>query len=156
MNKDIEKQTITNNDIMENIAKDIIREPQLKDIPEEKVKLILQRGYKILISASYFSGPLPSPEILQKYDAVINGSAERIIRMTEKQMEHRMSIENKIVEGEGKRINRGQLFAMVISVSFIIVTIYGLAKGVTASIILGILAAVTPLVTSFLNTAKKK
>ena len=36
-----------------------------------------------------WSGPLPSPESLAKYNAVIPNAAERIMAMAEKEMEHR-------------------------------------------------------------------
>lgn len=36
-----------------------------------------------------FSGPLPPPQILGQYDEVLPGAAERILRMAEKQQDHR-------------------------------------------------------------------
>ncbi len=41
------------------------------------------------------SGPLPSPEQLAGYEAVTPGLAERIVRMAEKQMDHRLNYESK-------------------------------------------------------------
>ena len=40
------------------------------------------------------SGPIPSPQILQQYNNIVPGAAERIIRMAEKQSDHRMALEN--------------------------------------------------------------
>ncbi len=43
------------------------------------------------------SGPIPAPQILQQYNNIVPGAAERIIRMAEKQSDHRMGLENKVV-----------------------------------------------------------
>jgi uncharacterized membrane protein len=41
-----------------------------------------------------WSGPLPPPEVLQKFDVVIRGGAERILRMAETEQQHRISQES--------------------------------------------------------------
>ena len=43
------------------------------------------------------SGPIPPPQILQQYNNIVPDAAERIIRMAEKQSDHRMALENKVV-----------------------------------------------------------
>jgi len=45
-----------------------------------------------------FSGPLPPPEVLEKYNQVIPGLAERIITMAEQQSKHRQGLERTVVE----------------------------------------------------------
>lgn len=40
-----------------------------------------------------FSGPLPPPQILGQYDEVLPGAAERILRMAEKQQDHRIGVD---------------------------------------------------------------
>jgi uncharacterized membrane protein len=54
-----------------------------------------------------FRGPLPNPAILQAYEKIIPGCAERIIKMAENQADHRIHIENTVIEGDTKRANRG-------------------------------------------------
>ena len=49
------------------------------------------------------AGPLPSPEMLAQYDAVVPGAAERILVMAERQADHRMSLEAQTVQGEQRR-----------------------------------------------------
>jgi uncharacterized membrane protein len=41
-----------------------------------------------------WSGPLPPPEVLQKFDTVIVGGAERILRMAENEQQHRITQES--------------------------------------------------------------
>ena len=43
------------------------------------------------------SGPIPAPQILQQYNNIIPNAAERILRMAEKQSDHRMALESKVV-----------------------------------------------------------
>jgi uncharacterized membrane protein len=47
--------------------------------------------------ATTYSGPLPQAEQLQKYEEVLPGAADRIIRMAEEQSAHRQEIERQIV-----------------------------------------------------------
>ena len=49
-------------------------------------------------TAQTFSGPLPPPEILAKYNSVVPNAAERIITMAETQAAHRQRIESKVIE----------------------------------------------------------
>jgi uncharacterized membrane protein len=44
-----------------------------------------------------FVGPLPSPEILQGFENVVPGAAERIIVMAEKEQDTRLRIEKRIL-----------------------------------------------------------
>lgn len=45
---------------------------------------------------SHFSGPLPRPEDLEKYDNIVPGAAERILQMAEKEMQHRHEEDSKL------------------------------------------------------------
>jgi uncharacterized membrane protein len=49
------------------------------------------------IQAQTFSGPLPPPEILTKYNEAIPNGAERIMAMAERQAAHRQNIELRVV-----------------------------------------------------------
>ena len=50
-----------------------------------------------------FQGPLPKPSDLQQYENIIQGAAERIISMAEKQAEHRQFLEKTVITGDSKR-----------------------------------------------------
>lgn len=70
-----------------------------EDLPrKERVKLIKQVTEELTIS----SGPLPPASEIQKYENVCPGAADRIIAMAEKQLEHRTSMEKRILEYEFK------------------------------------------------------
>ena len=44
-----------------------------------------------------FAGPLPPPSMLVEYNSAVQGGAERIMVMAEKQQEHRHQIESRVV-----------------------------------------------------------
>jgi len=51
-------------------------------------------------TAETFSGPLPHPQILEKYNEVVPDAAERIIAMAENQSKHRQELETKAIESD--------------------------------------------------------
>lgn len=67
-----------------------------------------------------FSGPLPHPEILQKYDEILPGAAERIIKMAEQQAEHRRALEQQAIKSDIKNSKLGIWFGFIIGMSGII------------------------------------
>lgn len=79
---------------------------------QEKLKSILISESKTM----RFAGPLPPPEILQQYNEILPGAAERVFSLTEKQAAHRMNLENSIVQAQIRESSRGQTFALIIAV----------------------------------------
>ena len=62
------------------------------------------------IKQESFSGPLPHPQYFEGYEKVLQGSANRILNMTEEQVKHRLTQESRIV----KRSLNQKLFGMII------------------------------------------
>ena len=54
-----------------------------------------------------FSGPIPHPELLQKYEEIQQGFAERIVSMAERQLDHRVKCEDTVVNGSVAESKRG-------------------------------------------------
>jgi uncharacterized membrane protein len=61
------------------------------------------------------SGFLPSPDILEKYNSVVPGLADRIIAQAEKQTFHRISLENKLLICNIWKSFLGLVFGFLIS-----------------------------------------
>ncbi len=40
-----------------------------------------------------YTGPLPMPQVLRAYDEILPDAAERILKLTEQQIEHRCKVE---------------------------------------------------------------
>lgn len=61
------------------------------------------------------SGPLPPPAILERYDAIVPGGAERIFGWVDQQSAHRRELEHMRVAGDVKNERLGQHYAFVLS-----------------------------------------
>ncbi len=72
-------------------------------------------------SLSIHSGPLPPPDILQQYEGILPGAAERIFKMAEKQSDHRQSLEKLAIIGDSKRADRGLTSGLIISLTALII-----------------------------------
>jgi uncharacterized membrane protein len=123
------------------------KQTECEDIEERAVALLLQK---------YHLGPLPDPETLKEYNEILPDAAERILRMAEKSQEHHESIEKKFVNNDIKIMSRGQIFALVISLSsFIIATICAFL-GQTEIGVAVVGPALAALVSRFLPGKRKK
>lgn len=67
-----------------------------------------------------FSGPLPHPALLAKYNEVIANGAERIMAMAERQSIHRESLEAQVVAENVASQKRGSIFAFIICLTALI------------------------------------
>ena len=63
--------------------------------------------------------PIPSPESFGQYEQIHPGTAERLLRMAEKQSDHRMSLENKVISGQLIDSRVGQIIGLIISLAFL-------------------------------------
>src|ERR1700733_12152413 len=54
-----------------------------------------------------YSGPIPPPEMLKEYDAIVPGSAGRILDTFHNQSHHRIELENKVINSDISRSNWG-------------------------------------------------
>lgn len=95
---------------------------------------------QVLTRAEHFSGPLPHPETLQKYEDVVPGAAQIIISKFEQQTDHRISIEKSVVKtGNLKEVLglfAGFLIAMTAIIGGIVTAVNGtplFAAGLSAA-----------------------
>ena len=89
----------------------------LKDLPEEKRNIILSTMLAIEEERS-FSGPLPPPEYFEAYGKTLEGSPDRILTMAEKQVDHRIELENTIVKKKFSQSTLGQILATMLILAF--------------------------------------
>lgn len=92
-----------------------------------------------LVSASYqFTGPIPSPQDLARYEAIIPGLADRLITRFEKQSDHRMAMEREVIQSDMRRANWGLGAGFIVAIASIAASGYVIATGHdTAGTILG-------------------
>jgi uncharacterized membrane protein len=100
---------------------------------------------------SSFSGPLPPPDILQKYKDIQPDFPERILKLTEQEAVHRREITRKALRLEAIETFLGQLFGLVVALAAFSVTAYlgSIGHSVAASIIGS--GAIVALVTAFIK-----
>lgn len=76
-----------------------------------------------------FSGPLPPPEILEKYNRVFPGLAERIIGMAEQQSKHRQNLEKTVVDSNAFVQKAGPFLGFVVAMTAVVGGIELILKG---------------------------
>jgi uncharacterized membrane protein len=80
------------------------------DIDKDECKIIER------IIAKLHIGPLPPPETLEGYNKLLPNATGRIFQMAEKSQMHFHEKEKYLIESERKKIDKGQNFALVVSV----------------------------------------
>lgn len=120
----------------ENQKKAIVSAGEKKPIHEPEVEVISdkihqQADKKLLLAqrSEFFSGPIPPPELLARYNKIIPNGADRILTMAEQQQSHRHYLEKSVVECDMRRSDRGLLLGFVITAIFGIGGIYLIATG---------------------------
>ncbi len=68
-----------------------------------------------------YSGPLPPPEILTKYNEAVDNGAERIMVMAEKQQDHRMNLEKFVISQDSKK----SLLGLWLGFFLVIICVFG-------------------------------
>jgi uncharacterized membrane protein len=117
--------------------------------PEEKNE---QEARLVRVAAQIsrtFSGPLPPPEILQKYNEIVPGAADRIIKMAESQHHHRQALEKNVVSSNVFSQKLGLGLGFVIAMTAIGGGIWLSAIGRSGSGLIAIIGALAALVSVF-------
>ena len=69
----------------------------------------------VLTSATGWSGPLPPPEALEKFNRIIPNGADRIVTMAEKEQAHRIQAEAEGLSATVAEARRGQFLGAAIA-----------------------------------------
>ncbi len=77
--------------------------------------------------AEHFSGPLPPPDLMDRYERILPGASERIFKMAEKEQEHQHALEKTLPE----IAKRGQLFGFMLGLSGIVGGVVLVAMGMS-------------------------
>ncbi|MCY3877998.1 MAG: DUF2335 domain-containing protein [Rhodobacteraceae bacterium] len=93
---------------IESVADQLVPEEILAGLPKE-----IQVAYTQSIS---FKGPLPPPVLLEEYEKIDSGLADRIVKMAESEMSHRQQWEMKVLIAQKTDIQRGSWLGFMIAV----------------------------------------
>jgi len=91
--------------------------------PDSKEKI------QIKVQQLTHQGPLPLPQLLEQYDRVLPGCAERIVAMAEKEQGHAHAKETRGQEGDIAEAKRGQIFGLIIGLFTIFSGAYVAVRG---------------------------
>ncbi|MEI7837552.1 MAG: DUF2335 domain-containing protein [Planctomycetota bacterium] len=96
-------------------------------------------GRTLVAISQQFTGPLPPPEMLQKYNETLPGLGERLVYQFESEAAHRRSLERTVVDAqvaqqgaEVPAVRLGQIFALVIVVVGLVVSGYCVSHASTS------------------------
>jgi uncharacterized membrane protein len=109
-----------------------------------------QSPTQFVIQQQSFIGPIPPPQIMEAYERILPGSADRILRMAEKQSDHRQGLERQVVAGNVSAQTRGQRYAGGLSALLFGGGIYLLANGIQIGGLSTLALAVAGIVSTFI------
>lgn len=104
--------------------KEVVRpdvEKVLASIDPEKRNVIVSAMVEM---RQTFSGPLPRPADFKAYKEVLSNAPERILLMAEKQQQHRIDSEERIIKADIRESIFGQVFAVLLVVLFLAAAVY--------------------------------
>lgn len=109
----------------------------------------LQHQHSEIRVARSFSGPLPPPEALARYNDVLPNAAERILAMAESQHQHRQALESSVINANMGAQHLGVILGFIVAMTAIGGGIYLAATGKAASGLTSIIASLAALVGTF-------
>jgi uncharacterized membrane protein len=112
--------------------------------------------FQITTSGVHYSGPLPHPDILIKYNEAHPGAADRIISMAEKQAAHRRELEKTVVDTNCHNSKRGPIYGFIICMAAICGGVYLIQLGKGAAGLASIITALASLAIVFVYGRKKQ
>ncbi len=107
--------------------------------------------HQLIVANQQWAGPLPPPSLLQGYDEVLPGCAERIVRSMEREQEHRHEMDKRLVDTYRTVYTRGQAIASVVALGSLAGAIYLGINGQTAPSVAALTVGLGQAVLAFLG-----
>ncbi len=84
-------------------------------------KLQQQNNHSVTFQKSeMFSGPVPHPEIIERYEKIYPGAAKQIFEEYDRQVLHRHSLEKSLVKTDNIKSILGVVFGFVLAMSALV------------------------------------
>jgi len=97
-----------------------------------------------------YSGPLPPPEALDRYNQILPGAAERIIAMAESQHSHRQDLEKHVIKSNVAAQKLGTILGFIVAMTVVLGGMWLVHDGKSIAGLASILTALASLVGVFL------
>jgi uncharacterized membrane protein len=101
-------------------------------------------------AAMQYSGPLPPPEALERYNQILPGAAERIIAMAESQHSHRQELEKHVITSNIAAQKLGTILGFTVAMTVVLGGMWLVHDGKSIEGLASILTALASLVGVFL------
>lgn len=88
-----------------------------------------QKSLSLVHTSVEYQGPIPPSAELERYEKILPGSAERILRMAENQTSHRQGLERKVIDSDVRNSNLGIWFAFIIVVLALVLSGFAIHAG---------------------------
>lgn len=82
-----------------------------------------------------FSGPVPPPEMIEAYNAIVPGAGKMIFDMAVSQQSHRQALEQSVIKADIRNSKRGSWFGFILGIIGFAVSAYALYLGQPAAAI---------------------
>ncbi|RKE10520.1 DUF2335 domain-containing protein [Catellatospora citrea] len=82
-------------------------------VDPEPMREMVQR--ELLVTMTRFQGPIPPPDALAAYEALLPGAADRLMAMAEREQQHRFMLERVETEAPFIAARRGQFLGFAIA-----------------------------------------
>ena len=114
-------------------------------VPERSGEPGSRRSGTASIAIEAFEGPIPPPAVLEAYERLVPGAAERILKMAENQSNHRQEIEKIVVRAGARDSLLGVVVACVVVICSFGWSAYALSKGQSAKAVAVVISTVAGL-----------
>lgn len=102
-----------------------------------------------VLKMEQWSGPLPPPEVLMRFEEVCPGTAKKIVRTFESQAHHRMSLEKKVITSDARNETLGVVFAFLIVSMVLGLAVYAMYLGRDLTALVALLSVLVSLIGIF-------
>ena len=87
---------------------------------QSKLQKQNDEGQIAVFQKQEFSGPVPHPEIVEKYEKILPGAAKNIFENWNKQVEHRQHLEKEVINSDIKKSKIGLFLGFIIVMTAIV------------------------------------
>jgi uncharacterized membrane protein len=109
----------------QDLSTDKVGRKELKTDQSANPEILGEDSSGELVFQSYgFTGPIPPPGILAGYDKALPNGADRVMKMAEREQEHRHKMEDTIVGKESFEKRAGLVFAFSLSTLTLLLSAY--------------------------------
>lgn len=135
------------------MAEDILLD---NDAPSDSPKRKPERPYISERIEVRYEAPLPPPGMMEHYERILPGSADRIIKILEQQSTHRQGLERDKIDSDIHNEKVGQIFAFILALIGLIGGLLLAWQGKSFSGLTAFLATLTGLIIVFIYGRRRQ